>query len=84
MGRGLSDSKIAFIHYPVEANVIVHNQPNALVLPRNAVDSEDSVWTEQNGRRQKIKVRTGITTTDYVEILDGVDEKTKVIISRQK
>src|SRR6266542_1206295 len=58
----------AFIHYPVEANVIVHNQPTALVLPRNAVDSEDSVWTEQNGRRQKIKVRTGITTTDYVEI----------------
>jgi multidrug efflux pump subunit AcrA (membrane-fusion protein) len=74
----------AFIHNSVEANIVVNKKQNALVLPRNAVDDNDSLWAEQNGNKQKIRVKTGIATADYIEILDGIDEKTKIIIEPQK
>ena len=74
----------AFIHNPVEANIIISEKQNALVLPRNAMDGSDSLWTEQNRGKQKIKVRTGISSVDYIEILDGINEKTNVIIPPEK
>ena len=74
----------AFIHNPVEANIIISEKQNALVLPRSAMDGSDSLWTEQNGSKQKIKVTTGIASVDYIEILEGIDEKTNVIIPQEK
>ena len=74
----------AFIHNPVEANIIISEKQNALILPRNAIEGTNSLWTEQNGSKQKIKVKTGISSVDYIEILDGIDEKTNVIIPQEK
>ena len=71
-----------FIHNAVEANIIVNERKNALVLPRNAITGKDSLLIKTNGRTQKIKVETGIASTDYIEILKGIDETTHVIIPK--
>lgn len=69
-----------FIHSSTEANIIVQKKKNALVLPRDAMTANDSVWIQYEGKEKKIGLRTGISTLDYVEILSGIDEKTAVLI----
>jgi multidrug efflux pump subunit AcrA (membrane-fusion protein) len=71
-----------FIHNAVEANIIVNERKNALVVPRNALTDKDSLLIKTNGRTQKIKIETGISSTDYIEILKGIDETTNVIIPK--
>ena len=73
-----------FIHNGVEANIIINEKKNALVIPRNAITGNDSLWIKQNGEPEKIKVETGITSTDYIEILKGIDETTQLIIPKTK
>ena len=74
----------SFIHAPVEANIVVGKKENALVLPRMALAGKDSLLVEENGNRKKIHVATGAANGDYIEILDGIDEKTNVIVTEQK
>jgi HlyD family secretion protein len=71
----------AFIHSSVEANIIVQKKNKALVLPRNALAGNDSVWIQQKGSRMKKGIQTGITTLDHVEILAGLDERTPVLVT---
>lgn len=69
-----------FIHSSVEANIIVQKKNKALVLPRNALSGNDSVWVQQKGLKAKKYIQTGITTLDHVEITAGLDEKTPVLL----
>lgn len=73
----------AFIHSSVEANIIVQRKNKALVLPRNALAGNDSVWIRQKGAKTKKNIQTGITTLDYVEIVAGLDERTPVLVTLQ-
>jgi HlyD family secretion protein len=69
----------SFIHSSVEANIIVQKKNKALILPRNALTGNDSVWVLVKKNRKKVGIQTGITTLDHVEILAGLDEKTPVV-----
>jgi multidrug efflux pump subunit AcrA (membrane-fusion protein) len=69
----------AFIHSSVEANIIVQRKNNALVLPRNALAGNDSVWVQEKGKKTKKGIQTGISTLDFVEITAGLNEKTPVL-----
>ncbi|HYK44084.1 MAG TPA: HlyD family efflux transporter periplasmic adaptor subunit [Parafilimonas sp.] len=73
-----------FIHCPVEANIVVSKKENALVLPRTALEGKDSLLIEENGKRKKIHVNLGAANGDYVEILNGIDENTNIIVTQQK
>jgi multidrug efflux pump subunit AcrA (membrane-fusion protein) len=73
-----------FIHNAVEANIVVNEKKNALVIPRNAIEGKDSLWIKTNDKTQKIKVETGIKSTDYIEIVNGIVENTKVVIKQIK
>ncbi len=75
---------VSFVHSPAEASIIIDVKKDALVLPREAVISGDSVWTVKEGKTEKIKVRTGIKTIDQVEILDGIQESTPIILPQKK
>lgn len=68
-----------FIHHPLEANIITEERKNALTVPREVFDGKDSVWLSDNGKRKKIHVSTGISTLDYVEVLSGVSESSRII-----
>jgi len=74
----------AFIHSSVEANIIIQQKSNALVLPRNALAANDSVFIRLNGKKRKARIQTGIQTLDYVEVLGGISESTPVLLSNEK
>jgi len=73
-----------FIHSSVEANIVIQQKNNALVIPRNALIADDSVQVMQNGKQKTVAIRTGIHTLDETEILEGLDESSQVIIPSQK
>lgn len=72
-----------FIHNGVEANIIVNEKKNALVIPRNAITGKDSLIIKTNGKTQKIKIETGIVSNDYIEIVNGINENTQVVIQQK-
>jgi len=73
-----------FVHSSVEANIIISKKENALIIPRAAMVSDDSVEVTIDGKRKNIFVETGIRTLDDVEILRGLDESSEVIMPVKK
>ena len=61
----------------LEANIITIEKKNALVIPRNYL-----VYGNKETLKSKkiIHVKTGIVSTDWVEILGGIDEKDILIL----
>jgi HlyD family secretion protein len=53
----------------VEANIIIREKPNALVIPRSFLLPGDSVMIKE----EKRKVQTGLKNLEYVEIISGLD-----------
>lgn len=68
----------SFSGLAVEANIVVREKRDALVLPKNLVQG-DSVWIEKEGERVKIQITKGIETMDEVEILNGLDSSSRVL-----
>ncbi|MDN3577515.1 efflux RND transporter periplasmic adaptor subunit [Chitinimonas viridis] len=55
----------------VDANVILARRERALLLPRSAV-REGLVWRVQDGRLTQVRVTTGASMGDQVEIRSGI------------
>ncbi|MFN7490110.1 MAG: efflux RND transporter periplasmic adaptor subunit [Chryseotalea sp.] len=73
----------SFSGLAVEANIIIRENAKALTVPTQAILPGDSVWVEEKGKPLKKKVQTGIRTFDEVEIVNGVDSQTVVLIKKQ-
>src|SRR6185503_14122793 len=73
-----------YIHSSVEANIIIQQKQQALILTRKAFVADDSVQVKKDGKIQPVFVKTGIRTLDDVEILGGVEESSEVILPVQK
>lgn len=58
-----------------EASIVIREKKNALVIPVNYLTQSGKVLTE-NG---EIAVKTGMKSIEMVEIISGIDEKTKLI-----
>lgn len=63
----------------LEANVIVRTGKDVLTIPRSALMAGDSVQVLKDGKKQKIKVKTGITDLVNIEITEGLSENDEVI-----
>ncbi len=74
----------SFIHTSIEANIIISEKQNALVVPSQVILSGDSLKVKLDGKVKTIPVKTGIRTLNEVEVLDGVDEKSAIIIPPAK
>jgi multidrug efflux pump subunit AcrA (membrane-fusion protein) len=68
----------AFIHSSAEANIIIRRKPGCLVLPRTALSAKDSVRIGERGRWKAVRIETGISTLDDIEVLSGIDEHSAV------
>lgn len=68
-----------FVHSSVEANIIITEKKNALIIPRSALLQGDSVRVKLNGEEKTVAVKTGITSFDKVEILSGLDESAEIL-----
>jgi len=64
----------------LEANIIIRQKEKALVIPKLALLQGDSVTILNGTAEQKIKIKTGITTYDEVEVVEGLEETSKVKI----
>lgn len=57
----------------LEANILVGEKKNALLIPRNFLGFGKKVMVK--GKDEAIIVKTGIVSTEYVEILDGITKE---------
>lgn len=61
----------------LEANILVGEKKNALLVPRNYVGFGNKVNVK--GKEEYVIIKPGIISTEYVEVLDGI-EKNDVIL----
>ncbi len=71
--------KTTFSGTSLEANIIISNKENALVVPKSCISGGDSVTVYRDGKKEKIRIRKGLENLDYVEVLEGVDESTSLV-----
>lgn len=57
----------------LEANILVGEKKNALLIPRNFLGFGNKVMVK--GKDEAIIVKTGIVSTEYVEVLDGITKE---------
>jgi len=68
----------------VDAEIILETKKDAVIAPTNAVIERDDVkfvYAIAEGRIKKKTVKTGISSWEYIEILDGIVEGERVITS---
>ncbi len=63
----------------VEANIVVQQKDNALVLPKSMLFPGDSVNVWMDGEAKKVKVQPGIQTLEEVEIKSGITAETQLV-----
>lgn len=61
----------------LQANIIIRQKQNALVIPSVYLMEGDSVWTRSG---KKIAVGTGIQNTEWVEITGGLDTSNTIML----
>jgi multidrug efflux pump subunit AcrA (membrane-fusion protein) len=64
----------------LEANITVGEKKNVLVIPRSYMDYGNTVTLSD---KKRVKVKTGIISNEWVEILDGIDKNTELILTNQ-
>lgn len=68
-----------FVHSSVEANIIIQEKKNALVIPRSVILQGDSVKVRSGGDVKTVHVKTGVMSFDKVEVLSGFEENAEII-----
>ncbi len=63
----------------VEANIIISQNKHVLTIPKSYVIGNDSIWIEQDGKKQKVKFRKGAENFDVVEVKGGLTEKSILV-----
>lgn len=64
----------------LEANIVLVEDKEVMVVPRSAVIKGDSVWVEKDGEEIKIPVKTGIADDEWIEIKSGLDKAATIIL----
>ncbi|MFN4986054.1 MAG: efflux RND transporter periplasmic adaptor subunit [Ignavibacteria bacterium] len=64
--------------------IILWRKHQTLRAPSNAIvidDADTSVFTVKDGRAQKQRVRLGVRSREHVELVDGIEKGTTVIVN---
>jgi multidrug efflux pump subunit AcrA (membrane-fusion protein) len=64
----------------LQANILTEEKQNVLVIPRSYLDYGNLVNVKGEG---KVKIETGIISTDWVEVNGGIDESTIMILDKR-
>lgn len=64
----------------LEANIIIAENKEVMVLPKAALLKGDSVVVKDGKDTKKVKITKGIEDDEWVEIKSGIDKNTTVII----
>ncbi|MBS1507232.1 MAG: HlyD family efflux transporter periplasmic adaptor subunit [Bacteroidetes bacterium] len=63
----------------LQANIIVAKKDKALLIPRSSLAPDGSVTIKKEGDPIKTRVKTGVGSTEWVEVIDGLDEGDQVL-----
>ncbi|MCQ6958702.1 HlyD family efflux transporter periplasmic adaptor subunit [Mucilaginibacter sp. JC4] len=69
----------AYLHSSVEANIIVARKTNCLTIPLAMLMAGDSIRVRENGRVLIRAIKTGIRTTNDVEVISGANRHTAIL-----
>jgi multidrug efflux pump subunit AcrA (membrane-fusion protein) len=61
----------------VEANIVIAEKKNILVIPREYLSAEKTVKVK--GKDEPVKVETGVSDLQFVEILSGITESDEIV-----
>jgi multidrug efflux pump subunit AcrA (membrane-fusion protein) len=62
----------------LQANVLVNKKSKALLIPRASLNSENRVIRKTSNGQDTVSIRTGIVSTDWVEVLEGINPTDQV------
>jgi len=65
----------------VEANIIVRQKDNALVIPKQSILPGDSVLIVTDSGNKKVKITRGIETLEETEVISGLNAESKLILN---
>lgn len=65
----------------LQANIVVGEKENALVIPRKFLNYGNTVNVKGEGQ---VCISTGIISTDWVEVIKGIDENTPLVLEKNK
>jgi len=75
--------ELPFANTSVEANIVINQKDNALVIPKEALLPGNEVQIKSlKGDRRKVKI--GIENLEFVEVLEGVTAKDELVIPAPK
>ncbi len=80
--RLMDELPAGFSGLALEANIIIRESEQALVIPRAALLPGDSVIIKGDRGEEKIKVQTGITTWSEVEVTGGLTASTWIRLNQ--
>jgi HlyD family secretion protein len=66
----------------LEANIVIREKEDAVVIPKSALLPGDSIIIKTGKGNQKIKIKTGIATLSEIEVVEGLDAASLIMINR--
>lgn len=76
----LADAAALKVGMTIDANIIVAERPDALLLPSAAVQA-NAVWVVRDGRLHRQAVKAGVIGPERTEILEGLAGDEHVVVS---
>lgn len=63
----------------LQANVIVQQKENVMLIPRSCLSPDGKVIVQSTKGQDTLSIRTGIVSTEWVEVTGGLDPSQKVL-----
>jgi multidrug efflux pump subunit AcrA (membrane-fusion protein) len=63
----------------LQANIIVDHKENAMLIPRASLSPEGEVVVNGKNGNKTVKINAGIISTEWVEILGGINKEDEVL-----
>jgi len=79
----VDDPGLQFINASVEANIILQNKENALVVPRQAIRAGDEVMIKTSTGNKSVKITKGLMNMESVEVLSGITDQDDLVMPKE-
>jgi RND family efflux transporter MFP subunit len=66
----------------LQANIITARKDNAMLIPHTYLMADNKVLVDRNGKKDTVKVTTGIVSDEWIEITNGLSKDDKIMKQR--
>lgn len=64
----------------VEANIVIREAENALVIPKSLLLPGDSVWVMEGKEKRKVKIQRGVEDAQRVQVKSGLTKNSQLVL----